>query len=194
MELDRAPRPQSPLVPFGIRSPWRPPARGELPRGYTDHHGLYLLEWFVAGEPEPAGSITCANIGGHCRALVAGNSKARHRLEAWKAAALEAATLARTYIGQAEPLDEPIAVTIGFRMTRPKSATKRRLYANTKPDLDKLARAVIDSLKPAGIVVDDSRVAELHVAKRYALDGHAGAIISVRALGSDELLASRGTP
>ena len=57
----------------------------------------------------------------------------------------------------------------------PKSWPLAKVYADTKPDLDKLTRAVLDSLTDAGVFTDDSRVVWLNVAKVAATgrDGRA---------------------
>jgi Holliday junction resolvase RusA-like endonuclease len=49
----------------------------------------------------------------------------------------------------------------------------------TRPDLDKLTRAVMDALTTAGAYRDDAQVTDLVVRKRYAED-HTGARIAVR--------------
>ena len=65
-------------------------------------------------------------------------------------------------------------VHASFYLPRPKSHfTKRgvRLSAPwwpvTKPDLDKLTRALLDALTDAGIWRDDSQAVELHAEKIY---------------------------
>ena len=70
-----------------------------------------------------------------------------------------------------DPTTEAVLVTLGFMFARPKShygtgANAREIkrsapaYKSTRPDLDKLVRAVLDSL--TGIVfVEDSQVAGL---------------------------------
>ena len=64
----------------------------------------------------------------------------------------------------------PVRVRIVFTMPRPASSPKSRMYPDTKPDIDKLARAVLDSMKRAGVYVDDSRVCSLIADKRFPLD------------------------
>jgi Holliday junction resolvase RusA-like endonuclease len=56
----------------------------------------------------------------------------------------------------------------------------------SKPDIDKLLRAVLDPL--TGIVmVDDSRVAYVTASKRYAIDGEpTGAMISLCTLAEGD--------
>lgn len=79
------------------------------------------------------------------------------------------------------PLNGAVEVECRFRLPLPGSAPKRRrIPANTKPDLDKCARAVLDSLVDAGVLAEDSRVTDLILRKRYAYDGPLGVTITVR--------------
>jgi crossover junction endodeoxyribonuclease RusA len=50
------------------------------------------------------------------------------------------------------------------------------------PDLDKLIRAVGDSLTTAGIISDDSRIIAIHAQKLYADARGVGAVIRVNTL------------
>jgi Holliday junction resolvase RusA-like endonuclease len=50
------------------------------------------------------------------------------------------------------------------------------------PDLDKLIRAVGDSLTDAGIIRDDSRIITITARKLYADDRGPGAVIRVNTL------------
>ena len=54
----------------------------------------------------------------------------------------------------------------------------------SKPDIDKLVRAVLDALTIAGVLLDDRQVASLQALKRYADPDKAE---GVRVLVSDEL-------
>jgi crossover junction endodeoxyribonuclease RusA len=52
-------------------------------------------------------------------------------------------------------------------------------YPAGRPDVDKLARAVLDGLTMGGALADDAQVVELQARKRWA-DGHpAGAVINL---------------
>lgn len=62
----------------------------------------------------------------------------------------------------------PIHVEIEFRMPRPKSR-KTGLWHDTRPDIDKLARAVLDELTKQMVIDDDSQVARLTVTKKYTV-------------------------
>jgi crossover junction endodeoxyribonuclease RusA len=63
--------------------------------------------------------------------------------------------------------DGPVTVQLGFLLRRPKSTPKRVVFPAVRPDIDKLARAVLDAITSAGVIVDDSRVVSLSVTKRY---------------------------
>jgi Holliday junction resolvase RusA-like endonuclease len=79
------------------------------------------------------------------------------------------------------PLDEPVEVSIIFYLPRPKTV-QDRIFPTVTPDIDKLARAVLDSLTDAGIYADDARVIRLTAQKLYADDRGAGALIRVNTL------------
>jgi crossover junction endodeoxyribonuclease RusA len=64
--------------------------------------------------------------------------------------------------------DPPLRVAITFRLARPKSAPARVLFPVKRPDIDKLARAVLDGLVAGGALADDSQVVDLLVSKRFA--------------------------
>lgn len=79
-----------------------------------------------------------------------------------------------------ELLDEPLELTVIFYLPRPKSVLDRA-YPAVMPDLDKLVRAVGDSL--SGVVyVDDSRIISITAKKLYADDRGPGAVIRVNTL------------
>lgn len=73
----------------------------------------------------------------------------------------------------------PVNVRLVFILPRPgshmgtgKNAARLRpgapVWPVTKPDLDKLCRAVLDALTDAGVWRDDAQVATLHASKTYA--------------------------
>jgi crossover junction endodeoxyribonuclease RusA len=72
-----------------------------------------------------------------------------------------------------------VAVRIDFILPRPKSTPKSTPPAVKRPDLDKLARAVLDAITGV-IIADDSQVVELRAGKWLAeLDQSPGARITV---------------
>jgi Holliday junction resolvase RusA-like endonuclease len=60
----------------------------------------------------------------------------------------------------------PVAVAIVFRLPRPASLPARVRHHVRKPDIDKLARAVLDALTGV-LFVDDRSVVDLRVRKCY---------------------------
>jgi crossover junction endodeoxyribonuclease RusA len=78
------------------------------------------------------------------------------------------------------PIDEPVELSVIFSLPRPKTATRE--FPAVMPDLDKLIRAVGDSLTTAGIISDDSRIIAIHAQKLYADARGVGAVIRVNTL------------
>jgi Holliday junction resolvase RusA-like endonuclease len=79
-----------------------------------------------------------------------------------------------------QPIDEPCELIVNFYLPKPK--TVNRQMPSVSPDLDKLIRAVGDSLTDSGIVVDDSRIVRISARKLYAEGIEPGATISVKTL------------
>lgn len=75
------------------------------------------------------------------------------------------------------PLAGPVRLELGFVMPRPKSTPKSKTPAAIKrPDVDKLARAVLDAI--TGVVVaDDSQVVHLVATKRIAEPGEESGVM-----------------
>lgn len=139
----------------------------------------------VIGVPVPQGSKVANRHGGGVR-----DSNAK-KLKPWRADVAGTAQEVAAHEGWAR-LDEPAQVDITFYMPRLKGhyGTGRNdgvlkptapKYVQAKPDIDKLARAILDALTDADILRDDSRVARLVVEKRYA-DGPTGARITITPL------------
>ena len=61
-------------------------------------------------------------------------------------------------------LDGALGVALWFYLAKPKSV--QRQYPAVVPDIDKLARAILDALKK--VITDDARIVDLFVRKRYA--------------------------
>lgn len=123
----------------------------------------------VAGRPIPQGSKRALGPG----RLVDDN---RVELAGWRAAVtLVARTATRKAGGR---LDGSVRVDLRFTFRRPKRHYTRAgelhawapLMHNVAPDVDKLARAVLDALTAAGTIVDDRTVAALDARKVYGPD------------------------
>lgn len=71
----------------------------------------------------------------------------------------------------------PVGVRLDFVMPRPKRLAKRAdPPAVSRPDVDKLARAVLDELQLGGVLRDDSQVTSLHASKRVAGVGESAGV------------------
>lgn len=138
----------------------------------------------VVGEPVPQGRMTGYVVGK--RAVVTASNKGR--LGPWRQQIAAAA---------AEVIDEPhagpVELGLAFTFARPKSHYRTGAHAGelkpgsprhqmTRPDLDKLARAVLDAL--TGIAFrDDGQVSVLLATKRFG--ERAGVTVTVSSLEAE---------
>jgi Holliday junction resolvase RusA-like endonuclease len=128
---------------------------------------MKTLRFECLGQPVPQGSMKGYVAGG--RAVVTSDNS---KLRPWRDTVTWAA---RDALGvHPERADFPIpgAVTLdlSFWMHRPKNRPKTiDVLPLTPPDLDKLIRAIGDSLVNAGVIADDSIITDLRVSKRYAV-------------------------
>lgn len=140
------------------------------------------LTIFVIGVPVPQGSKVANSFGNGVRDT---NAK---KLKPWRADVSGCALDAAEKAGW-DTLDHPCQVDITFYMPRNPShygtgrnagirKTRAPFWCHVKPDLDKLTRAILDSLTDAAVIRDDSRVVRMNVEKRYA-DAATGARITV---------------
>lgn len=79
------------------------------------------------------------------------------------------------------PLEGPVAVFVYFYLPRPKSLAKSVTLPAKRPDIDKLARAVLDGLTEGGAWLDDGQVVRLQAQKNYAgVNSSPGCQIDIR--------------
>jgi crossover junction endodeoxyribonuclease RusA len=115
-----------------------------------------VLRLRINGDPAPKGSKR--HVGG---GRLIESSK---RLPKWQQQIRSCVEWAWT----GQPLAGPMGVRLDFVMPRPVSTPKRVTPAAVKrPDVDKLARAVLDELT-GRVFVDDSQVVTLWATKRLA--------------------------
>ena len=112
-----------------------------------------MIKFSVEGTPIQQGSMRHI---GHGRMI---HSKAVE-LAAWRADIASAAKLAGC-----KPILDPIAITMKFRVKRPKSV--KRDYPTVAPDLDKYVRSVNDGLTGVAFA-DDSQVIKIVASKEYS--------------------------
>lgn len=99
-------------------------------------------------------------------------------------------TIAETPVEDLRLHWHPVVVDIVFYLPRPKGHMSARggprdsapVHHTTRPDLDKLARAVLDGLTAGGMWSDDNQVVRLVAEKQYADDYPPGALITVEEL------------
>jgi len=122
------------------------------------------VSFVVYCKPEPQGSKNAFVIPGTNRAVVVdqGAKKLKpYRQEIMRTAMTEIAS--RPWA----PKHVAVMLKLNFQLLKPPSAKKSRRYPVVKPDIDKYARATIDSLTGV-LFADDAQVVELHVKKEYA--------------------------
>jgi Holliday junction resolvase RusA-like endonuclease len=133
------------------------------------------VQFWVAGAPRPQGSFIARVVKGQAYVVPVNDAA----LKAWRgnvAARAAEAWAASPWAGT--PLEGGVRVRVQFSFVRPKSAPGR-VAPHVKPDVDKLARAVLDAL--TGIVyVDDAQVVTLTASKIYRPSGP-GAFVAVGA-------------
>jgi Holliday junction resolvase RusA-like endonuclease len=98
--------------------------------------------------------------------------------KAWRKAIVQEAIA--TLPDHWQPIDEPCELIVNFYLPKPK--TVDRQLPSVSPDLDKLIRAVGDSLTDSGVVTDDSRIVRISARKLYAEGIEPGATIQVKTL------------
>jgi Holliday junction resolvase RusA-like endonuclease len=136
----------------------------------------------VHGTPSPQGSKTAYIRHGRAIVTEGGSQAGRASHAAWRQAV---ATAARDWqqANDQKLLDEPVRLSVVFYLLKPRSVPKYKQHPTTKPDLDKLIRAVLDSL--TGILLrDDSLVVMIAAEKTYG--DPPGAVISITPMGQEK--------
>jgi len=117
------------------------------------------ISFTAYGIPQPKGSTKAFVVKG--RAITTSDNT---KLKPWHEVVAYAAQAHRPKGGI---IRGAVAVELSFYLLRPKSVSeKKRPHHTVKPDIDKLARGVLDALKGV-IYSDDSVVVDLHPRKAY---------------------------
>ena len=122
------------------------------------------MRFFVAGDPVSQGSMKAYVAGGTAR-VVHSSPKG---LAFWRQ---RIATEAQAAMDGASPLSGAVSVQATFYLPRPKSRAKKYLWPDRRPDVDKLARSLLDALTAVAFE-DDNQVIDLRVSKAYASEDH----------------------
>ncbi len=121
-----------------------------------------VIDFFVRGLPVPQGSAKAfpnPKTGG---SIVVTQTP---KLAAWRRAIAEEARR----VAPKELITEAVTITVNFFFDKPKSR-KKEMRMKTRPDLDKLIRAVLDGCTDV-VWKDDSQVDEVHAYKGYGVPG-----------------------
>jgi Holliday junction resolvase RusA-like endonuclease len=136
----------------------------------------------VRGLPAPQGSKRPVRLGNGKIGMVESSKAVGPWREAVRAE-MQRALESTLFAGRDLPaMDGPMAVTLVFRVARAKGHYRSGRYAAelkpgaptwpcSQPDLDKLARAVLDGLTAGGAWLDDSQVVKLAARKEYGVPG-----------------------
>lgn len=119
------------------------------------------LTFQVFGDPVPQGSKRAFVVKN--RAVVVDDNKAT--LRSWRSQIVDAA---RAELNGEGPELGPVRITLMFFLRRPQRP--KAGVPIVKPDVDKLARAVLDGMTDAGVFRDDSQVTTLTARKRYTTE------------------------
>jgi len=126
-------------------------------------------------EPRPQGSKKYVGS----RRTAAGNNipmivEASPGLPVWRKAVSDAVVQGMQDSGDLSKFEGALKVEAVFYLTR--KPTVKRPYPTVPPDVDKLARSLLDSCKP--VWGDDSQVVRLEVSKKYAT-GQPGVAVTI---------------
>jgi Holliday junction resolvase RusA-like endonuclease len=114
-----------------------------------------ILSFTIEGVAAPQGS----------KSLMRGRLvEANPRTRLWRAAVQDAAE--RALAGREGFGKDPVHIRLDFHMPRPR--TVKRARPSVPPDVDKLSRAVLDSITKSGVWKDDGQVVDLSAHKHYA--------------------------
>lgn len=134
-------------------------------------HQRILAEFTVFGVPVPQGSMRAFVPRGWKRAILTSDNK---KLKPWRQ---EIAGSAQAVIRFPIERERAVAIQCRFYFPRAKSLKKAISYKTTRPDIDKLARALLDGL--TGIAFeDDAQVIDLRCTKSFDIVPRAEIIIT----------------
>jgi len=122
------------------------------------------LKFTIFGVPQPQGSTRAFIPQGWTRPVITTDNT---KLKPWRQELAQTKMIAMRECGaQLAARGVPISITLTFYFDKPKSEKKAAVHKVTKPDVDKLLRAVLDAL--TGIAyADDAQVCECRVAKSF---------------------------
>lgn len=140
------------------------------------------LQFVARGVPQPQSGMKPGGRTrtGTMRLISTGGA----HLADWRGTVTAAALAAK--LEQRHPgFDEPITVIAAFRFPMPKSRpkwmrTEGEWPKSTKPDLDKLQRALGDSLSAAGVITDDNLIVRWDAQKNEVWQQWTGVVVLIK--------------
>ena len=140
---------------------------------------IAIIEFVIEGTPQPQGRPRAVRMGAGVRMYDPPKSKAYKQMVSDKV---------RSYmkINGIQTITEPIAVHLNFYFTPPKSYSKKRIRAieakeelfTKKPDLDNLAKSILDSCNNL-LFEDDSQIVALTISKHYGKEDYVDVKVEV---------------
>lgn len=122
-----------------------------------------MISFTVPGTPVPQGSKVAGITKNNKPYLRDANAG---KLRPWRNAVTHAAARAYPIRSASTRIMGPVKVMVAFYLPKPQRP-KFEQHA-VKPDVDKLARSVLDGLTDAGVIEDDARVVRLIAFKLYS--------------------------
>ena len=123
---------------------------------------------WIPGKAAPQGSKKAFVING--RAILVDASGGN---KAWRKLVTETIKSHKEYIRL------PGAVNVSLSFYMEKAKTNKKPFMIQAPDVDKLARSVLDGITDSDIIEDDSRVIYLAASKQWAENGSPGVLITI---------------
>jgi len=141
---------------------------------------LHTSTFRVYGTPVPQGGMRYVPTPGGSRQITVGGVG----LQDWRSSV---AAEAAVQVVEGSKHRGPVALYVDFRYPMPgtRKAAQRRhgsMPRTSRPDIDKLLRAVCDAITVGGLWLDDAQVAELHCTKYEFMDSWQGIDVAVRDL------------
>lgn len=121
-----------------------------------------MIQFTVYGRPQPQGSMKAFIPKGWQRPILTSDNK---KMKPWRQEVI--GTIASLRYNMIKR-PQAVKVEAEFCFKKPKSLSRKQAYLTKKPDLDKLARALLDCL--TGLLIeDDAQVCQLCVYKSYSV-------------------------
>jgi Holliday junction resolvase RusA-like endonuclease len=126
-----------------------------------------FVAW-IPGKPTPQGSKKSFIINGKAILVDASGGN-----KAWRKLVTE------TIKAHSDYIQMPGAVNVSLAFYMEKAKSNKKPFMTQAPDVDKLARSVLDGITDSDIIEDDSRVIYLTARKQWADEGEPGVLISI---------------